>query len=709
MTSQSMWRLGRSIALWGVVQKAHLKWGILMKRLFMKRLTVALTVLVMGLAQAGPEPDPVSDAEYQARVAQFASIGAAGEYEDPGDGQSTSANLGTLIGQLMTNPNDADALDRLSRWYDTPPAGDYFNHYSTGFAVNKWWDNLSTDQRNNIRANMSSVGDWIGLGTPNHQLMRNVGGALYGQLWPNDPVYTIWTGGGSNQTGNQVVAAVKPRLLAIAKNLYSRGEYEHMSPTYMPLHVGAWAALYDQTNDPELKAAANAALLYFATTLASSHLYGQHVGPFSRENVTQRALYETDGATPNLAATQRLTWLWWGDNSRNRVGYWDPRRVGGPAFIAAASGWRPNAAINHIALTTQPFTTRGSAPFMTHAGGSVPQATPYPNSSGINYLLPHPYDNLPGANSFTWYKEQRFAIGSQWLNWDPDGVYEQSTGTGIIYNVSGPKGTQMLDITHPYWKMIRQGGQGDFEARQSPFENTSHHLNTLISLFNIPVNDPWAERGRTDFRENKSSPLIQEGRLRYPNTRDELVEEGGWVFIRDAEVYFAIRPLNSYTISSGSALGRSNPYNAGQFDVIRSNGPRTGFVVDVVTSAEFASFAAFRSAVLAQPLTINLAVPSVSYQSVRGHTLTASWVPVDYTYDYFPTTANPTYQPAGAPGPIRVRNDMTVNGVPVLADTTYPVLVSPYVNCQDYTMTVATPAGGFSVDWRGGVPVFSDQ
>ncbi len=137
--------------------------------------------------------------------------------------------------------------------------------------------------------------------------------------------------------------------------------------------------------------------------------------------------------------------------------------------------------------------------------------------------------------------------------------------------------------------------------------------------------------------------------------------------------------------------------------MISTPGPRTGFVVDVVTSAEFASFAAFRSAVLARPLTVDLAIPSISYQSVRGHTMTASWTPVDYTYTYRPDCGETS------PGPICVRNNMTVNGKAVPADTTYPVLVNQYVDCEDYQMTVNTPAGGFTVDWRGEVPVIGDM
>ncbi len=301
----------------------------------------------------------------------------------------------------MFNPNDAEALQALSTWYDTMPAEAVFSNH---------------------------------------------------------------------RTGNQVLATVKPHLMAISKNLFSRGCYEHMSPTYLAVYIEPWVALYDQTNDRELKAAADAALRYLSTTLASSHLYGQHVGPYRRENVKQRALYETAGATPNLAATQRICWLWWGDNSRSLAGDWDAREIGVNTYIAAASSWRPPAAINRIALGTEPLTSRGSVPYSERSGGYDAAHTAYPDSERRAYT---------------------------------------------------------------YWRMSQQNWQGDFSARQSPFENTSHHLNTFISLFNIPMNDPWAERGRLDFREFRRSPLIQEGRLRYPATRDKAVEEGEWILIRD--------------------------------------------------------------------------------------------------------------------------------------------------------------------------------
>ena len=639
-----------------------------------------------GQAQ-GTEPNPVTEAEYQARVDLIVSR-AGGSLTPP------SRNLlHNLVGRLHRNPNDSEALQALSTWFDTWPDGDMFNYWPTAYAANKWWPQLSTAQRNNIRDNMSTITDWGEWGTSNHCLMRWVGCVLYAQLWPNDAVFA------QGWTGNQWIAEVKPRLMAASKNLYFGASNEHMSPTYLSFHIGPWVALYDQTNDPELKAAADAALRYHITALASSHLYGQHLGPYTRENTSPKSLYETAGGSTQVpVGSQQMCWLFWGDNSRQRVGYSSTITN----HVIAASSWRPSAAINRIALGTEPLTSRGSAATHTRYGFSQ-QGSAYPDNNGVAYRLPTPYDNVPGRFSYTWYREERFALGSAWHNWDPDDFYTQFTGTNIKYNVTGAKGIQAIDISHPYWRMDRQGWQGDFYAFSSPFESTSQHLNTLITLFNIPTNDPWAERGRLDWRDSRRSPLIQAGRLRYPATRDEVVEANGWVFIRDGEVYFAIRPLSSYTINTNTPTGRGpGPFDNSNthFHVIETPGPRTGFIVDVVTASEFASFAAFRTAVLAQPLTIDLATPSASYQSVRGHTIAANWVPVDYTYTGIP--------PNVQPGRIRVRNNLIVNGQTVPADETYPVLVNDYVDCQDYQMSVSTPAGDFSVDWTGSLPVITN-
>jgi len=169
----------------------------------------------------------------------------------------------------------------------------------------------------------------------------------------------------------------------------------------------------------------------------------------------------------------------------------------------------------------------------------------------------------------------------------------------------------------------------------------AQHKNAAIAIFNIPETDPWAERGRPDwlpFRDQHYDNLIKEAFVRYPKSIDEVMEENGWVFLREGSVYIAIRPLKPYTIETNpegvAAVGRDKSIlgPVGEnFNAIRSAFAQTGFVYDVATEAEFASFAVFRTAAIKNPPSVDWNTLSVTYTSLAGDKITATWNPPDYS------------------------------------------------------------------------------
>jgi hypothetical protein len=126
--------------------------------------------------------------------------------------------------------------------------------------------------------------------------------------------------------------------------------------------------------------------------------------------------------------------------------------------------------------------------------------------------------------------------------------------------------------------------------------------------------------------------------VRYPKSIDEVIEENGWVFLREGSVYIAIRSLKPYTIETNpegvAAVGRDKSIlgPVGEnFNAISSAFAQTGFVYDVATEAEFASFAAFRAAAIQNPPSVDWNILSVTYTSLAGDTITATWNPPDYS------------------------------------------------------------------------------
>jgi hypothetical protein len=109
--------------------------------------------------------------------------------------------------------------------------------------------------------------------------------------------------------------------------------------------------------------------------------------------------------------------------------------------------------------------------------------------------------------------------------------------------------------------------------------------------------------------------------------------------------------------------------------------------MDVATTAEFPSFAAFRAAVLAAPLTVDLVGPSVTYRNVRGQTITATWGPF-----------NPASQI------IESFPRLEVNGQPQPARSTAVIQSGP-ISLAGRVLKVKLPTDSLSVDWRGSLPV----
>jgi hypothetical protein len=239
----------------------------------------------------------------------------------------------------------------------------------------------------------------------------------------------------------------------------------------------------------------------------------------------------------------------------------------------------------------------------------------------------------------------------------------------------------------------------------SPFQQWAQHKGTAIALFNIPTADPWVGLGRSDWqalRDDHSNKLIQEALLSYPKSIDQKTESNGWIFLREGDVYIAIRPLKPYTIDANYSQAIEDAVHSQaieKFNVVRSAFAQTGFVFDIATKGEFATFQAFQAAVSQNPLIVDWDQLSVTYTNVKDDTLTATWNPPKYDV------------PEGER--VLVRADITVNGAEVPIDNDFinarAVMKSSSVELVDRVLRLRTLAGQLEVDWRQKVPKFSKQ
>lgn len=585
-----------------------------------------------------------------------------GQFRDGSIQPNTKHGDAPALGRLALNPKDAYALDRVSRFYDgNPPAGDprIFSGPGIAWALGKYWDNFTPAQRDNLKANVKKFRDLLGAGTENHALMRNVTAYLYGQYWPNENGFH-----GGAMTGAQLQARAREHLLAMLGRIYDMNYNEHLSARYVPVHMFATFALYECATDPGMKAAADAALQFYAANFAANQFEGRVIPPANRD---------LGGAN--------LWWIYWADAVNTPA----PGNTGDPILLyAAVSSWRPPAAILSLARgQTAPYELTASA-----------CGHPYTNPNHSKKIM------SPAGSVRYVYRDKLYAMSSGFMQYNLEfQYYWEFTMFRAIYKSRDR--SNFIECYHPYWRSNTR----EWKGLNSPFEQWAQHKGTAIVLFNIPDADPWPDgKGAggapsyqqqslfRDARNRHFNNLIKEALLRYPKSIDQKTEANGWIFLREGDVYIAIRPLKAYTIDANYRQA------GGDFNVVRSAFAQTGFVFDIATKQEFATFEAFQAAVHRNPLVVDWNNLSVRYRSVRGDTITSTWNP-------------PNYRPET--GRVLVRPDITVNGAVVPIDDDFPnaraVIKSPSIELVNRVLRLQTPEGQLEVDWRGEVPVIRNQ
>ncbi|MDI6451738.1 hypothetical protein [Anaerobaca lacustris] len=583
-------------------------------------------------------------------------------------GSNAKFGAAAALARLALNPDDAEVIDRITHFYDKVPAGSngqQFSYPGVAWVLGKYWEKFTPAQRDHLKARLKGFNDLLGHGTENHAIMKGAAAYLFAQYWPDE---TGWLRG--THTSAQLMETARTQMLAVMRSLYDKGYEENLSTTYAAVHLFPYYALYDCATDPEVKSAADAALHFHVTNLAANHFGGLVIPPYNRENAPQQNTYRLGSGY--IATLQWVHWLYWAE-AQNRIPVGeDFVRIGENQYVvyAAVSDWMPPAAIDCLARgQTVPYELTASAPSFGHFGTS-------PGFWGTG---------TPGTCVRYVYRDKLYAMGSGFFQYYPDEFYVDYNAFGLIYK--SPDKYNYIECHHPYWRSNDRTWRG----KNSPFMQTAQHKGTAIALFNIPTADPWQGRGRSswqEYRNNHFKSLIQEALVRYPKSIDQKTEAHGWIFLREGDVYIAIRPLKAYTIDA-------NYKQAGPFDVVRSAFARTGFVFDIATKEEFPTFEAFQTAVNRNVPVVDWDQFSVAYTNVSGDTLTATWNPPKYDV------------PKGER--VLVRPEITVNGAEVPIDTTYPVSKSPSVELVDRVLRLRTPAGHLEVDWRGKVPKFSNQ
>ena len=580
------------------------------------------------------------------------------------------------LARLALNPDDAHVIDRITHYYDELPAvknGEQFTYYGVAWVLGKYWDKFTPAQRDHLKSRIKGFSDLLGHGTENHAIMKGAAAYLFAQYWPDE---SGWVRG--EKTSAEVMETARDQMLAVMRSLYDKGYAEDLSPTYAPVHLAPYYALYECATDPEMKAAADAALHFHLANIAANHFEGTTIPPVDRDKPSRIENTNTSKDRKNLN-TSWIHWLYWAD-AQNWMASSKPSRSNDIRITySAVTSWRPPAAIDCLARgKTVPYELTGAASAFGFWGGGAP-------ANCMRYV----------------YRNELYAMGSGFFRYAPRGYYVYYTAFRLIYK--SPDLHNFLACYHPYWRSNDRSWRG----LNSPFQQWAQYKGTAIALFNIPTADPWVGLGRPRgdwqaLRDDHSKKLIQEALLSYPKSIDQKTESNGWIFLREGDVYIAIRPLKPYTIDANYSQAIEDAVHSQAiegFNVVRSAFAQTGFVFDIATKGEFATFEAFQAAVSQNPLVVDWDQLSVTYTNVKDDTLTATWNPPKYDV------------PEGER--VLVRADITVNGAEVPIDNDFinarAVMKSSSVELVDRVLRLRTPAGQLEVDWRQKVPKFSRQ
>ena len=268
-----------------------------------------------------------------------------------------------------------------------------------------------------------------------------------------------------------------------------------------------------------------------------------------------------------------------------------------------------------------------------------------------------------------------------------------------------------IECYHPFW--YSDGDVPDrtpdtwYRGSISPFQQTAHHKNTVIMLFDIPDKDPWPNKPAPEkwaWRDGHADNLLKRAMLRYPKSIDEKVEENGWIFLREGKTYIGIKPLKSYyTQTDLKATGTID--DLGGFNVIKSDHAKTGFIFEVGTKEDFGGFNTFRSKLQNNKLSVDWDKMIVQYTNTNKDKIRIQYVP-GLPEITIPEALRPTYWP-------RINTTCLAESVPVVTINgkqeepyrQWPMIESPYVNLTNSVLKIDDGQTKISVDWQGEMPV----
>lgn len=400
----------------------------------------------------------------------------------------------------------------------------------------------------------------------NHELLFHASRYLMAAALPNETFKQY------KSTGNQLAADDLKWLTRFIRFRAQCGWGEFSSSGYYRIDMESLLCLYDFAADDELRKLAGMMLDLMWAEVAQDSLNGMHCGAHGRIYWVQALMHGKEDLFG-------LQYLYFGniDTSlcHNLWGSCD----------AFTSSWRPSDVVLHIALDRrEPYESRQRA-FLFNTDDPLPDKPLEGSIRRYTYWTPQfvvgavqRQDAYPGDQHAKWYAHH------EQHEWD---VTIGSRTRSRLFT-HHPRLDNKYAEMHGYWT-------GDLLCN---CVSTFASQTVVLALYDIPKDQPCqyihAYVPKSSF--------------------DEVIEENGWIFVREGDVYAGLRML-------GEAPRWGTHEKFPNCEVI-SDGARNGAVCEVGRQQDFGSFEKFCNEIAANKIDFDKEKMTLTYTSKRGGTIT---------------------------------------------------------------------------------------
>lgn len=549
--------------------------------------------------------------------------------------ESGPLNITQYVAQILDGQNVANNLQKLDAMYQTYDYEQY-KTMAKMYAYLMVGDKFSSTMMEHVRAYFASYAYAELAQTENLRMSNYATGYLVGQYLPDLADL-------NGNSGATLKSINKANVTAMIEAGVHKGWAEYESPEYTFMTYFCLNAIYQYSDEADLRQKAKMAMDVMWFEWANDWIDGY---PISSESRAKGDSVSAVDPTWRGAEHTALSWAYFGAHRA--------QQAVGESDNSAPSLYRPN--LEYLGLVLYSGMKYEPPEMAIRIGQNAAKdyrsrKTTMQNSSGRAMKI---YRQAFVKPTWGLATEVQYERVDNWLEDLPVVLRWHSDAANPLFRLSTDQGTAPIgNYDQPSSHRIMQDGEaavGVFKLENSP---TTNYVNAM-----------------------------------FPDTGSIIAKEdqGGWTFVNAGPMYFAFRfvkpaawyyqtnadPSNKVKTTAQLHPTATLLYN---YNILRSQADKNGWVLQTADASEYADFAAFKSAVLANASVdashIDETNPRLIYRALNGDTM-------DITFDAASAASNNTHK---------------INGTPI-AYSTFKLFDTPWLQQDQNGSTFTATEGG---------------